>query len=75
MFEVAGEPSEVTEIRAKILDKFKDLVFEEGPHVYYLKDDKDRKFKSVTTKLGQFEKEFNSDEIAERYAQKHGETK
>lgn len=75
MFEVAGEPSEATEIRAKILDKFKDLVFEEGPHVYYLKDDKDRKFKSVTTKLGEFEKEFNSDEIAERYAQKHGETK
>lgn len=75
MFIVDGEPIEVTEIRAKILDKFKDLVFEEGPHIYYLKDNKDRKFKSVTTRLGEFEEEFNAEEIAEKYAQKHGETK
>lgn len=75
MFVVKGEPKEVTEIRAKILNKFKDLVFEEGPHIYYLKDDKNHKFKSVTTKLGQFESEFNADATAERYAEKNGETK
>ena len=75
MFEVKGEPSEVTEIRAKILDKFKDLVFEEGPHVYYLKNNKDYIYKSVTTKLNEYEPPFNSEEVAESYAEKHGETK
>lgn len=75
MFIVDGEPSEVTEIRAKILDKFKDLVFEEEPHIYYLKNNKNKKFKSVTTRLGEFEDEFKSEECAERYAEKHGKTK
>ena len=75
MFVVNNEPKEVTEIRATILDKFKDLIFEEGPHVYYLSNDKSHTFKSVTTRLGDFENEFNVDEIAERYALKHGETK
>lgn len=75
MFEVKGEPSIVTDIRAKILDKFKDLVFEEGPHIYYLKDNKDKLYKSVTTRLGEFEEESDWEAIATMYAEKHGETK
>ena len=66
MFVVNNEPNEVTEIRATILDKFKDLIFEEGPHIYYLSNDKSHTFKSVTTRLGDFENEFNVDEIAWR---------
>ena len=33
---VPNEPEEVTEIRNKILEEFKDLKFEEGPHKYYI---------------------------------------
>ena len=35
MFEIKGEPKIVTEIRATILDKFKDLVFEEEPYILF----------------------------------------
>ena len=75
MFVVKGEPSIVTEIRAKILDKFKDLVFEEEPHIYYLKNDKTHLFKSVTTKLKEFEEPTDWDSVAENYAIKNGGTK
>lgn len=75
MYEIKGEPKIVTEIRATILDKFKDLVFEEGPHIYYLSTDKNKTFKSVTTRLGEFESEFNIEEASSNYAAKHGETK
>lgn len=75
MFEINGEPKIVTEIRAKILDKFKDLIFEEEPHIYYLEHDKTKLFKSVTTRLGEFEHDFDLEENASKYAAKHGETK
>lgn len=71
MFEVKGEPPEVTEIRAKILDKFKDLVFEEGPHIYHLNG---KTLPSVTTVLGKYMQPFDQETIAENYAKKHGET-
>lgn len=71
MFIVDNEPSIVTEIRAKILDKFKDLIFYEGPHVYKLNG---VVYPSVTTILGKYMQPFNVDEVAERYAEKHGET-
>lgn len=72
MFIVKDEPKEVTDIRAKILDSFKDLIFIEGPHIYTLYD---KQLPSITTVIGQFEKEFDSDSAAERYAIKNGETK
>ena len=75
MFEIKGEPNIVTEIRATILDKFKDLVFEEEPHIYYLKNDRNNLFKSVTTRLGEFEHEFDSETQASKYAEKYGNTK
>lgn len=71
MFEVKGEPKEVMEIRARILDKFKDLTFDEGPHVYTLNGNT---LPSVTTLLGKYMQPFDQDTVAKRYAMKHGET-
>lgn len=72
MFSIEGEPDIVKNIRAKILDKFKDLIFYEGPHIYKLYD---KTLPSVTTILNKFEEPFNADEKAYNYALKHGETK
>lgn len=70
---VPNEPSEVTEIRNKILDEFNDLVFEEGPHKYYLNG---KEIPSVTTITHKFCKyPFEADEQAVAYAEKHGMTK
>ncbi len=69
---VPNEPSEVTEIRNKILDEFKDLVFEEGPHKYFIGD---VELPSVSQVTHQFTVPFESDEVAERYAEKNGMTK
>lgn len=69
---VPNEPSEVTEIRTKILDEFKDLVFDEKPHKYFIGD---KELPSVSHVTHQFSVPFDSDVVAERYAEKHGMTK
>ena len=71
MFIVPGEPEEVTKVRAHILDSFKDLQFDEGPHVYTLHGNK---IPSVTTILGKYEQPFNAQEVATSYAKKNGMT-
>ena len=68
---VKGEPKEVTEIRNKILNEFKDLQFIEDGHKYYLNGVQLPSVSEVTHKF-KIEEDFNI--IAERYAEKHGET-
>lgn len=69
---VKGEPKVVTEIRKKILTEFKDLVFIEEGHKYYLNG---KELPSVTTITHKFcEHPFNTDLRAEEYALKNGET-
>ncbi len=68
---INGEPKEVTEARALILNSFNELRFEEGPHKYYLGD---IEYKSVSDTIKQFEQPSNWDIIAENYAKKNGET-
>lgn len=68
---IEGEPEEVTEIRQKILDSFKDLVFIEDGHKYFLNG---KPIPSVTTITHRFKEEFDENEAAEKYALKHGET-
>lgn len=69
---INGEPKIVTEIRKKILDEFKDLIFIEDGHKYYLNG---KELPSVTTITHKFcEHPFNTDLRAEEYALKNGET-
>ena len=68
---VKGEPKEVTQIRNKILNEFKDLQFIEDGHKYYLNGIQLPSVSEVTHKF-KIEEDFNI--IAERYAEKHGET-
>ena len=70
--EVPNEPREVAEIRNKILNEFKDLQFEEGPHKYFIGK---TELPSVSQVTHQFLQPFDSDGVAERYAEKHGMTK
>ena len=72
MFTIKGEPKVVTEARAKILEAFKDLEFDEPTHTYRLNGNV---LPSVTTVLHKFEQPFDGDTIAERYAEKNGFTK
>ena len=72
MFVIDGEPEIVTETRALILDAFKDLMFDEPTHTYTLNG---TILPSVTTVLHKFQEPFDSDGIAEKYAQKNGFTK
>ena len=69
---VPNEPEEVTEIRNKILDEFKDLKFEEGPHKYYIGE---KELPSVSQVTHEFLVPFEGDIVAERYAEKNGMTK
>ena len=69
---VPNEPSEVTEIRNKILNEFKDLVFDEEPHKYYIGD---VELPSVSHVTHKYLVPFDSDTVAERYAENHGMTK
>ena len=71
MFIVPGEPEIVTEARARILWTFRELKFDEGPHVYTLNG---IKLPSVTTVLGRYMIPFDRDTQAQKYAEKHGET-
>lgn len=69
---IEGEPKEVTTARHKILDTFKDLIFVEEGHHYYLHGEEIPSVSSLTHK---FEDHFDTEAEAEKYAQKHGETK
>lgn len=70
MFVVPGEPQEVTDARAYILDAFKDLDFDEGPHKYTLGN---KVLPSVTTILGNYTPPFDQIAISNGYAKKHPE--
>jgi len=69
---VPNEPNEVTEIRNKILNEFKDLEFDEEPHKYFLHG---KELPSVSNVTHQFLIPFDGDTIAEKYAETHGMTK
>lgn len=68
---MAQELEEVIEIRKKILSEFGDLKFIEEGHKYFLNGEQ---LPSVSEITHRFSHEFNTDEQAERYAMKHGET-
>ena len=68
---MAQELEEVVEIRKKILSEFGDLKFIEEGHKYFLNGEQ---LPSVSEITHRFSHEFNTDEQAERYAMKHGET-
>jgi hypothetical protein len=69
---VEGEPKEVTTIRNKILKEFKDLTFIEEGHKYFLNGQQLPSVSEVTHKFCQYP--FDSENQAEAYAEKHGET-
>ena len=66
---IEGEPSYITDIRERILESFKDLVFEEGPHKYFLNGNE---LPSVSHMTHKFEEDIDFTEIAENYAEKNG---
>ena len=68
---VDGEPKEVTEIRHKILTEFSDLIFDEGPHKYYLNG---VELPSVSHVTHQFKEEEDFNKVAINYAKKNGFT-
>lgn len=76
-FKIEGEPKIVTDIRGKILDKFKELEFIEKTHQYFLpqKDGSKIELKSVSHTTHQFQIPFETEIEAEKYAIKHGMTK
>ena len=61
---------EVTAVREKILDSFKDLVFDEGPHLYYLHG---KKVKSVSRTIDQFVIPFDTEGKAQGCYEKYYE--
>lgn len=69
---IDGEPEEVTQIRHKILETFKDLEFYEEGHRYLLHG---KPLISVTNLTHKFQEPFDENTQAEIYAEKHGETK
>lgn len=69
---IKGEPKEVTEIRHKILTEFKDLVFIDEGHKYFLNGKQLPSVSEVTHKF--CANPFNTEEQAIRYAEKHGGT-
>ena len=71
MIVVQDEAQIVTETRQKILETFKDLVFIEEGHKYYLNG---KELPSVSGVTHQFKPEFNSEKIAKNYAKKNGNT-
>lgn len=68
---VQGEPQVVSDIRNLILETFKDLIFIEEGHKYFLGG---QELPSVSAVTHQFKPEFDSEAIARKYAKKHGET-
>ena len=72
LIKVDGEPKEVTEIRNKILNEFKDLEFIEEGHKYFLNGVQLPSVSEVTHKFCQYP--FDTEAQAIAYAEKHGET-
>ena len=68
---VQGEPQIVSDTRNLILETFKDLIFIEEGHKYYLGG---QELPSVSGVTHQFKPEFDSQTIAKNYAKKHGQT-
>jgi len=68
-----AEPPEVKEIRDNIINSFKRLEFQEGPHKYYVHNDDGSvvELPSVSAMTHQFKPEFETDYQAEKYALKH----
>lgn len=66
------EPKEVTGVRNLITESFKDLVFLEDSHQYFVGD---REFPPVSSICHRFEPYVDWDQIAENKAQKLGRTK
>ena len=69
---INGEPTEVTEIRNKILEEFKDLTFFEEGHKYYLNGKSLPSVSEITHKFCAYP--FDEKAQSEAYAEKHGET-
>lgn len=69
---IDGEPKEVTDIRNKILSEFKDLVFIEEGHKYFLNGESLPSVSEVTHHFCAYPFDEQSQAIA--YAEKHGET-
>lgn len=55
--------------RAMLKDKFGDIVFDEGPHKYYIDG---VEYTPVSTIISHYENEFDEQEMSARYALKHG---
>lgn len=70
------EPKEVGEIRNHIIESFKNLEFQEGPHKYFLhnEDGSVMELPSVSATTHKYANEFDTITISENYALKHGET-
>ena len=68
---IKGEPKEVTEIRNRIIEKFKDLIFIEEGHKYFLNG---VELPSVSAITHKFEEHFDDVAAATKYAEKNGET-
>lgn len=68
---VDGEPEIVTRIRHQILETFKDLVFIEEGHKYFLNG---KSLPSVSEVTHAFKPEFNAKKVAKKYAKTHGQT-
>lgn len=66
---VKGEPEIVTDIRQKILFNYRDLIFEPGPHKYFLHGEE---LPSVTTVAHHFQRETDFNIVAENYAKTNG---
>lgn len=69
---IDGEPKEVTDIRNKILSEFKDLVFIEEGHKYFLNGESLPSVSEVTHNFCAYPFDEKAQAIA--YAEKHGET-
>lgn len=71
------EPKEVADIRNNILESFKNLEFQEGPHKYYLHnaDGTTTELPSVSAVTHQFQPYVDWDDKAAKYALKHDMTK
>lgn len=72
LIKVDGEPKEVTDIRNKILNEFKDLVFIEEGHKYLLNGEFLPSVSEVTHNFCAYPFDEKAQAIA--YAEKHGET-
>jgi hypothetical protein len=72
LIKVDGEPKEVTDIRNKILSEFKDLVFIEEGHKYFLNGESLPSVSEVTHNFCAYPFDEKAQAIA--YAEKHGET-